>query len=255
MIIPLNLRSKKGLMRNIYPFYSNVLLKGFVLPFYFRLLRFFFKLFGVFAKVSLSQFSEDLIIDIILKNAKKKKGIFIDVGCNHPIEYNNTYQFYLRGRKCINIDGNKELISLYKQFRKNDISINSLVSDKEEIVAFHLSTSDKLSTIHSSHIDSIGEKKFPNSKIVEMNTQTLNSILEINLKPGEEIDLLCIDVERHEFEVISSINLDYYKPYLIVIEMHDFSPINFSEHKIFKLLNNHYSLEHYVFSSGYFIRK
>lgn len=88
-----------------------------------------------------------------------------------------------------------------------------------------------------------------------MKTQTLNTILERNLKLGEEIDLLCIDVERHEFEVISSINLDDYKPYLIVIEMHDFSPTNFSEHKVFKLLNSKYSLEHYVFSSGYFIRK
>ena len=109
-------------MKKIYSFYSNVLLKGYVLPYYFRFLRFFFKLFGVFAKVSLSQFSEDLIIDIILKNAKRKKGVFIDVGCNHPIEYNNTYLFYLRGRKCINIDGNIDLISLYDRFRSKDIS-------------------------------------------------------------------------------------------------------------------------------------
>lgn len=64
------------MFRSIYQFYSNVLLKGYLLPFYYRLLRGFFKLLGVFAKVSLSQFSEDTIIEIILKNAKEKNGGF-----------------------------------------------------------------------------------------------------------------------------------------------------------------------------------
>lgn len=242
-------------MKKIYTFYSNVLLKGFILPHIFRFLKFFFKLFGIFTKVSLSQFSEDIIIEIILKNARKSNGVFIDVGCNHPIEYNNTYQFYLRGRKCINIDGNKGLIELYKKFRKNDISINALVSNTEDVVIFHLSSSDKLSTIDSNHMNLVGKRKFPKSMSIHMKTKTLNNILKENLKKGTEIDLLSIDVEGHDFEVTSSIDLNEYKPYLIVIEMHDFLLTNFSEHPIFKLLSNKYTLEHYAFSTGYFIRK
>ena len=105
---------------SLYKFYSNVLLKGFILPFYYRLLRGFFKLLGVFAKVSLSQFSEDTIIEIILKNARRKNGIFVDVGCNHPIEYNNTYLLYLKGWRGINIDGNGYLIDLYKKLTSGD---------------------------------------------------------------------------------------------------------------------------------------
>ena len=242
-------------MKKIYLFYSNVLLKGYVLPFCFRFYKFFFKLFGIFAKVSLSQYSEDLIVEIILKQGKKTNGVLVDVGCNHPIEYNNTYQFYLRGKKCINIDGNKDLIKLYEKFRKNDISINALISDKEEDVVFHLSTSDKLSTIETAHMDMVGTQKFPESMQVQMHTKTLNSILQENLKAGEEIDLLSIDVEGHGYEVLCSIDLDKYKPYLIVIEMHDFTMDNFTGHKVFQLLSSRYSLEHFVFSSGYFVRK
>ena len=42
-----------------------------------------------YSKKSYSLSNVDLIIERIFKN--KKDGIFIDVGCNHPIKYNNTY--------------------------------------------------------------------------------------------------------------------------------------------------------------------
>ena len=34
----------------------------------------------------------DLIIDRIFY--KLQKGVYIDIGCNHPIKYNNTYLLY-----------------------------------------------------------------------------------------------------------------------------------------------------------------
>ncbi len=244
------------MFRKLYGFYSNVFLRGIVLPFYYRLLRSSFKLFGIFAKVSLSQFSEDLIIDIILKNAKKTKGIFIDVGCNHPIEYNNTYLLYLRGWRGINIDGNEKLISLYSKFRKEDINLNYLVSDKEEDVVFNVSHKDKLSTIDPGHINLFGEKNFPESQRVTMRTKTLNSILHEHLaKFDKPIDLLCIDAEGHDFEVLNSIDLDKYAPYLVVIDMHDFSIDDCLNDKIYSLLiGKGYKLSNFVFSNGYFIR-
>ena len=240
---------------SLYKFYSNVLLKGFILPFYYRLLRGFFKLLGVFAKVSLSQFSEDVIIEIILKNAKKKNGIFVDVGCNHPIEYNNTYLLYLKGWRGINIDGNGYLIDLYKKFRPGDISLNYLVSNKEEEVVFNLSNKDKISTIDTGHMNSLGEKNFPSHLKKVMTTKTLNSILsEYHIKE-QTIDLLCIDVENHDFEVLSSIDIDKYKPYLIVIEMLDFTINEAQKNKVYNhLTEKGYSLTHFVFSNGFFIR-
>lgn len=61
------------MFRKIYNYYSNVILKGNVPPFYYQFLRSTFKLFGIFAKASLSQSSEDVIIEKILKDAKKIK--------------------------------------------------------------------------------------------------------------------------------------------------------------------------------------
>ncbi len=241
--------------KKLYFFYSNTFLKGIILPFYFRFIRTFFKMFGIFAKTSLSQFSEDIIIDIILKNAKKTKGFFVDVGCNHPIEYNNTYLLYLRGWRGINIDGNGKLISLYHKFRNEDINVNSLISNVEVDATFHISTNDKLSTINYNEVLH-NPSKFLAEDSVMMHTQTLNTILQQHLPKNAAIDLLCIDVEGHDFEVINSIDLDTYKPYLLVIEIHDFNINNHAEHRLFKHLSDHnYQLTDFVFSTGYFVRK
>jgi hypothetical protein len=55
--------------------------------------------------------------------------------------------------------------------------------------------------------------------------------------------------------VLSSIDLDKYKPYLIVIEMLDFTIDKAQESKVYKLLtDNGYELKHFVLSNGFFIR-
>lgn len=243
--------------RKIYNYYSNVILKGNVLPFYYQFLRSTFKLFGIFAKASLSQSAEDIIIEKILKEAKKSKGIFVDVGCNHPIEYNNTYLLYLRGRRGINIDGNADLIKLYSQYRKSDTNLNYLISDKEEDVIFNLSNKDKISTIHFDENDAPNEEHFPARLRTKMTTKTLNSVLiDNNIKGAGEIDLLCIDVENHEFEVISSIDLNKYQPFLIVVEIFNLDINNPTANKTYNLLyQNGYKLKDFVFSNGFFIRE
>ena len=61
------------------------------------------------------------------------KGIYIDVGCNHPIKFNNTYLLYKRGWHGINVDTDSTSINLFNKMRKNDHNVNYIVSDKEEL--------------------------------------------------------------------------------------------------------------------------
>ena len=49
-----------------------------------------------------SKSSVDLIIGRLFSN--KSKGIYIDVGCNHPIKYKNTYLLHKKGWNGIKID-------------------------------------------------------------------------------------------------------------------------------------------------------
>ena len=48
--------------------------------------------------------NEDKFIQFLKKNLKKKKGVYIDVGCYHPIRLSNTKFLYEKGWKGINID-------------------------------------------------------------------------------------------------------------------------------------------------------
>ena len=46
-------------------------------------------------KISYSYGSIDLLLKYIFKN--QKKGLYIDVGCHHPVMNNNTYLLYQKG--------------------------------------------------------------------------------------------------------------------------------------------------------------
>ena len=72
----------------------------------------------------------DLIVDRFF--SKVKNGIYIDIGCNHPIKYNNTYLLYKRGWKGINIDLDQKSIDEFNKFRPKDHNIKSLISNNNE---------------------------------------------------------------------------------------------------------------------------
>ncbi len=168
-------------------------------------------------KISYSLTSIDLVIDYIFK---KKNGIYIDVGCNHPVYNNNTYLLSKKGWRGINIDIDKKSIELFNIFRKKDLNINLAASSKEmelEYVNYH-----EKSPINK--IKSLGDntnEKYKNIKKIK--SSTLNSIIENSEFRDRKIDFVSIDVEGHEIEVIKGFNLRKYQPSIIVIEFLDTS--------------------------------
>ena len=76
-------------------------------------------------KTSYSLTSIDLIVDYIFQ---KERGIYIDVGCNHPVYNNNTYLLNKKGWRGINIDIDRKSIELFNLFRRKDLNINLAVS-------------------------------------------------------------------------------------------------------------------------------
>ena len=80
-----------------------------------------------YSKKSYSISNVDLIIDRLFRN--NKKGIYLDIGCNHPIKHNNTYLLHERGWNGINIDLDKTSIDEFKKLRPKDINIQIAVSN------------------------------------------------------------------------------------------------------------------------------
>ena len=223
----------------------------------------FNKFFSSFKyRKSYSQGAMDLILKDIFRN--KKKGIYIDVGCQHPIQNNNTYQLHRKGWEGINIDLDKFNIDLFNFNRPKDFNINQAISDKighDKLYFYHekspINTLDaKISKLQKASV----------KDIVEISTDTLTNIVEKS--PYHEIDLLSVDVEGYELKVLKGLDFNKFNPKIIIIEFLDIKskkweiPYNNFENiqnsDIYKfLINKNYKFVNWVngdlvFVSNYF---
>src|SRR5258706_1007644 len=204
---------------------------------------------------SYSQGAEDLIADYYLRYFfdLTRPGTYVDVDCNTPVRYSNTFELYLRGWRGINIDANNDLINEGKRVRKHDICICAAVSDSEREVTFHKAKSDAVSTIDEDRL--VEWKKhfeFSDDDQETDVTETLTSTLDTNFESGRNIDLLTIDVEGHDLQVLRGLDLSKYRPKIIVIEIHALDSIK--DNEIYEYLTaNGYSLRAYAVLRAYFL--
>ena len=173
-----------------------------------------------------------MLIEEIFKN--KKKGVYIDIGANHPFLGNNTYKLYKKGWEGINIDLDFSFIDSFKFHRPNDHNIQIAVSDEigKRKMYFH----HERSAINT--LEETRGKKAKETKEIE--TATLNSIIEDSRFKENEIDFVSIDVEGYELHVLRGFNLKKYKPKILAIEYIDpeMKKEEFYHQKIDNILNS-----------------
>jgi FkbM family methyltransferase len=170
-----------------------------------------------FPKKSYSMLGEDIFVKKFFKD--KKKGFYVDIGCYHPIDGNNTYLLYKKGWEGINIDLNKTSIDLFNRARKNDNNLNVAISNKSKKIKFYYRKKiNMLNTINKKFAKNSFKKGFKTGSI---QSQTLNSILNKSKFKNKKIDFLNIDVEGNEINALESFNLKKYSPKLICIEIHN----------------------------------
>lgn len=209
---------------------------------WFRLLPFSwaFRLFLLFVArrvlrlevgFSFSEFSEDLILNHVIT---RKKGTYVDVGCNEPVHFSNTFNLYLSGWSGINIDANEGLIRKCRRIRKRDLSLCEAVSDVAREVIFYQAQNDLVSTIDENYYNSDPEwweKNTAEQRVVH--TKTLTQILGEHLAPGRSIDLLSVDVEGHDLNVLRGLDFTLYRPEVILVEMRDIEKANENDIHLF----------------------
>tara|TARA_B100001250_G_C19688060_1_gene738982 strand:+ start:405 stop:1115 length:711 start_codon:yes stop_codon:yes gene_type:complete len=217
-----------------------------------------------YTKKSYSISSVDLIIDRMFSNIKK--GTFIDIGCNHPIKFNNTYLLYKRGWRGINIDLDKKSIEEFNKIRENDYNVQTLISSDNDIerkIYFYHSRS-AINTVSEDLVNyrKTNKKKI---KIIKQSSETIEKIIENSPFKNKKIDLMSIDIENHEYEALYKFNFDKYKIDIIVTEIHDLTQnkleiynqnldfvINSNLYKL--MLKNNYKLINWVNSDFIFAR-
>tara|TARA_B110000211_G_C13974655_1_gene506551 strand:+ start:339 stop:1070 length:732 start_codon:yes stop_codon:yes gene_type:complete len=203
----LSLAKKYSFLKNLYFFYNI----------YIRNYKFFF---------NSSQFGEDKKISKLFN--KNFKGTYVDLGCFHPLRSNNTFQFYKKGWKGLNIDLNPLTIDLFNFARPADTNICAAISNKKvKKKLYFLGDLDSKNTLDLNHKNWLGkhfniDKK--DFKIKNVKTRTLSEIL--NKNKFYNIDFLNIDIEGHELEVLRSVNFQKFNIKVICVELINFNKLS-----------------------------
>ncbi|MCT7528303.1 FkbM family methyltransferase [Aliarcobacter cryaerophilus] len=185
---------------------------------------------------SFAQEAEDLILYRIF--GEKKNGFFIDIGAYHPIKYSNTYFFYKKGWRGINIDAMPNSMELFNKYRPNDINIEAFISSEEKSVNYHIFNEPALNNgcelLSKKRHDAPNQFKLIDKKVIQ--TKRLDKILNDNIKENQEIDFLSIDIEGEEFEALISNNWNKYLPKVILVEFLESTLESIIDDKISKFL-------------------
>ena len=173
----------------------------------------------VYARRFYSQEGEDMILDRLYQG--QESGFYIDVGAHHPIRYSNTYHFYLRGWRGINLDAAPGSMAKFAQARNRDINLECAVGEKSgQILPFYVLSEPTLSTfdkaLAESHLG--GRWNWQIVETVQVRTQTLGDILAVHLPAGRAIDFMSVDVEGFDLEVLRSNDWAKYRPKIVIAE-------------------------------------
>jgi len=204
----------------------------------------------------------DIILEKIFKN--QDKGIYIDVGCQHPIKNNNTYLLYKKGWEGINVDLDKDNIDLFNASRSKDNNFNkALSSDVNDVDLYFYHKKSPINTINKRTSEF---QKAKVSSIKKIKTDTLDNIILNTKYKNSSFDLLSIDVEGHELEVLKGFNLVKFSPNVIVVEYLDLNVSKLEiknlsiqdilDTEIYKyLISKNYILVNSIYSDLVFVNK
>lgn len=166
---------------------------------------------------SFSQYQEDLILDSILQ---KKEGFYVDIGANDPIEFSNTYRFYKKGWRGINIEPQKDRVDLFIESREGDINLNLGIGKEKGQLEFYNLGIHTLSTFNK--IIAVEHCKRFNTEIIEtisIKVERLETVLSEYLPQGKHIDFMSIDTEGWDIDVLLSNDWNRFRPSIVVIEV------------------------------------
>ena len=178
----------------------------------------------------------DLLVNHFFKN--QKKGIYIDIGCYHPIQGSNTYLLFKKGWNGINIDLDQGSIDLFNHFRKNDYNKKIAISDKKGQLTLY-SHHDR-SAVQSVSIENSKRMSQEGLEAYQIECDMLNSVIEESQFKNKKIDFLSIDIEGHELTALKNFDFEKYDPSLVVIEYNDpeLISLEFYYQKIENLINS-----------------
>lgn len=186
-----------------------------------------------------SQEGEDILLSRFLDD-KTANGFYVDIGAHHPTRFSNTYFFYQRGWRGINVDAMPGSMKVFNETRPRDINIETPVSDTEDTLTYYVFNEPALNSLSPEKVETL--KNHPHyfvKETIPLKTQTLATILDKYLPEGQKIDFLSIDVEGVDFKVLKSNNWARYRPSFVLVEDTVHGLENFKQSEVYQFMHSH----------------
>lgn len=212
-------------------FLKSAVIKNFSPETWRKLTRYKDELTTGFKRESYSQEGEDLVLSRIFEG--KLNGFYIDVGAYHPKRFSNTYVFYLKGWRGINIDACPGSMDAFKKKRPRDINLEIGIASSSGVLEYFHFDEPALNGFSSEM--SVERNEYSEFKIIKtskVKVDTLEHILDQYLPKNQPIDFISIDAEGLDEVVILSNNWEKYRPGFVLVEILDWH----SNHPIDQLM-------------------
>lgn len=173
--------------------------------------------FDGYAIKSYSQEGEDMILRRIFE--RQRLGFYVDIGAHHPKRFSNTYYFYKKGWRGINIDALPGTKKLFDKERPRDINIEIGVSLQTDEMIYYMFNEPALNSFNEKlSLERINNTNYNLLEKKEIKMDTLKAILKNYLPQKTQIDFMSIDVEGLDMEVLKSNNWEIFRPKYLLIE-------------------------------------
>ena len=168
---------------------------------------------------SWSQEGEDILLLRIFGD--QNDGLYVDVGAHHPKRFSNTYLFYKRGWRGINIDAMPGSMKLFHKMRPRDINLEMGVANQEGSLNYYVFNEPALNGFSFELSEERNKAKNPYhiKDVIKVDVKPLRQILDCHLVEGKGIDFLSVDVEGFDLEVLQSNDWSKYRPKFVLAEV------------------------------------
>ena len=166
--------------------------------------------------VSYAQNGEDVVLWRALGSVSA--GRYVEVGANHPRDDSATRAFYDRGWSGITVEPVPYFADLQRAERPRDHLVQAAITDSGTgEITLHVVPGTGLSTIIDAVSDRHADAGIDHVDLV-VPTMRLDDVLAESGWTDEEIHFMLIDVEGAEHEVLKSVDLRRWRPWVLVVE-------------------------------------
>lgn len=187
-------------------------------------------------RVTYSQFGEDIIATIVLRNVSS--GFYVDIGAHHPYRHSNTALLHLRGWQGVNVEPMQEGIQQFGEYRPHATNVRAAIHNEHDEVTLYKVKGGLANTVLERRVaglmqthESAGEEVVP--------ALSINDVFERYVPDGVHVNYMTVDIEGYDTEAILAFDVARYLPDVMCIEVFGPDVLNLGANRVVRHLVSH----------------